>query len=80
MIEIEYWENYYKSRKDTHYPSLFAKFVLKNYVKRNSSLIEFGCGNGRDAKYFANNHINIIAFDQCEKEILRLLNKNINNN
>ena len=73
----EYWEKFYKSKMSLSKPSLFAKFVLKNYIKENNLLIELGCGNGRDSFYFAHYGINIIAIDQCESEI-RILNKKNN--
>lgn len=79
-MEKEYWENYYKSKSITSQPSLFAKFVLKNHIRSQSSLIEFGCGNGRDAKFFAENSINVLAVDQCEKEISYLAQENNHNN
>lgn len=72
----EYWEKYYKSNKALSEPSLFAKFVLKNYIKENDFLIELGCGNGRDGFYFAHYGISIIAIDQCESEIYILNKKN----
>lgn len=72
----EYWEKYYKSNKALSEPSLFAKFVLKNYIKENDFLIELGCGNGRDSFYFAHYGISIIAIDQCKSEIDILNKKN----
>lgn len=75
-MEKEYWENYYKSQDAILKPSLFAQFVLKNYLKSQSSLIELGCGNGRDAVFFTLNNINVLAIDQCEKEISLLSKKN----
>jgi len=79
-MEKEYWENYYKLQNVTLQPSLFAKFALKNHVKTGSSLIELGCGNGRDAKFFAANIIDVLAVDQCEDEISFLSKKNNYNN
>lgn len=71
----KYWEKYYKSNKASLMPSLFAQFVLKNYLKKNNSLIELGCGNGRDSIFFARYGIKTTSIDQCEKEISNL-NKN----
>lgn len=75
-MEKEYWEKYYKLQHVSSQPSLFAKFVLRNYIRYKSSLIEFGCGNGRDAKFFAISNINVLAVDQCIEEILLLTQKN----
>lgn len=67
-----YWENFYAQAKMPFKPSLFSRFVRDNYLRRNDLLIELGCGNGRDAFYFAQNGINTTAVDQCEKEIRHL--------
>lgn len=64
-----YWENYYKVQNTNYQPSLFAQYVCKEVIKEHRSLIELGCGNGRDAIFFANNGIEVIAVDQCENEI-----------
>lgn len=39
------------------------------------SIVELGCGNGRDALFFANKGMNVLAIDQCEEEIKFLSNK-----
>lgn len=75
-MEKEYWENFYKSQKDEHKPSLFAEFVLQNFIPAKSSIIELGCGNGRDSIFFAKNHHTVLAVDQCEDEIKLLAHKN----
>ena len=66
----DYWENYYKDNGAPLEPSLFAHFVLNNYIKEPelSSLIEFGCGNGRDSLFFASKGIIITAIDQCGEQ------------
>ncbi len=75
-MEKTYWDNYYNSNIAVSQPSLFAQFVLKEYVKERSSLLEIGCGNGRDAIFFALNNINVLAVDQCDREILLLSENN----
>lgn len=79
-MQKKYWKKYYKSHNIPLEPSLFAKFVLNNHIQRNSSLFEMGCGNGRDAIFFAMNDINVLAIDQCEEEIsfLSEINKHAN--
>lgn len=64
-----YWEKYYEHERVPFLPSLFAQYVLKNYLRKNDYLIELGCGNGRDAVYFAQHEIRVLAFDQCENEL-----------
>lgn len=73
-MDKNYWENYYKSIPIEQKPSLFAQFVLANYIKQNHSLIELGCGNGRDSVFFSENGLNVLAIDQCVEEITTLQN------
>lgn len=47
----EYWESYYQQPKQTFTSSSFARYILSNYTFQ--SLIDFGCGNGRDTLYFS---------------------------
>ena len=48
-----YWEKFYKKvRKKRLSRSKFADFVLKK-INKNYTLIDFGCGDGRDSFYFA---------------------------
>jgi tellurite methyltransferase len=68
-MDKEYWENFYKMQNEELKPSLFAKYVRKNFAGKGNSLIELGCGNGRDAIFFANEGLNVCAIDQCENEI-----------
>ena len=67
-----YWNFYYKKELKIFTNSNFSRFVLKR-LKRNKSLIDIGCGNGRDAFFFAGNKINTLGLDGSEKII------NINN-
>jgi tellurite methyltransferase len=72
----EYWENYYKTGAAPEEPSLFAKYVLGKYLQSGDTMIELGCGNGRDARYFASNGVNVLAVDICAPEIEELVEKN----
>ena len=67
--ENKYWKWYYDRNKTPFTPSPFAHHVIKHYAQENHSLIELGCGNGRDAIYFANKGLNVLAYDLCEEEI-----------
>jgi len=67
-MDREYWDNYYqKHAKDKGISgySTFAEFCLQKFFdKQGLNIVEIGCGNGRDAIYFAENEINTIAIDQ----------------
>jgi tellurite methyltransferase len=72
----EYWNSFYKNtvnKIDINHPSQFAIFTLGEARKINT-IIEFGCGNGRDAFFFSNYFKNIYAFDSS-KEIINKNNK-----
>ncbi len=77
-MDKAYWEKYYNLHNLTSQPSPFAVFVLENYLRKDSSLIEFGCGNGRDSVFFSHNDINVLAIDQCENEVSLLSKQNSN--
>ena len=68
-MDKKYWEAFYQIQNEDLKPSLFAKTVRETYVKPTQSLIELGCGNGRDAVFFANEGVIVTAIDQCENEI-----------
>jgi hypothetical protein len=63
-----YWDEFYKSNKDLNKESDFARFVLADLEKRNENLesirmVDLGCGNLRDTKYFHNHGVNIEGVD-----------------
>lgn len=70
-MDKNYWANFYAKHKVGEKPSLFAKFVWENYLstRQDLRLIELGCGNGRDALYFAKQGIQTTAIDQVQEEV-----------
>ena len=58
----EYWDKYYNNKKIALPNSDFSKFALK-YIKTNSSMIDIGCGDGRDSLFFAKNNIKTLGID-----------------
>lgn len=71
----KYWKSYYNTHLKADKESLFASFCKQNYFKEKQSLIELGCGNGRDSLYFAKHHLKVLGIDQCEN-IISFLNQN----
>ncbi len=61
-----YWNRYYNSRKNNKKPSNFAKFVLKNYLKKNSIVLDVASGDGRDAIFLADKAKKVIGIDFSE--------------
>ncbi len=66
-----YWENYYKSHATPQRESRFAAFVCEK-ILRGAVLLELGCGDGRDALFFAKNGMHVCAIDQASSEIAYL--------
>ena len=79
MDNKEYWTDYYKKHPNPVEPSTFAKFCT-GFLEENKSLIELGCGNGRDSVYFAGKQVNVTAVDQVDEEMEYLNNKYEANN
>lgn len=68
-MDKQYWQEYYKKREAPVEPSPFARFVLSQYVAPGDRLVELGCGNGRDARFFGEYGVRVIAYDQASSEI-----------
>ncbi|EGK8128326.1 methyltransferase domain-containing protein [Campylobacter lari] len=78
--ERKYWSDFYRNNQIPFEPSLFARFCLKKYFMGKKNLLELGCGNGRDALFFANNGIETTALDICLEEINYLKSHYVKNN
>lgn len=63
-----YWEKYYSTHQNPSEPSPFCKFVMP-FIQAGKSMIELGCGNGRDSVSFSKKDIHLTALDQCPTEI-----------
>ncbi len=73
-----YWNQYYKNRICPEEPSLFARWVA-TLIEPNRKMVELGCGNGRDAVYFAGLGIEMLALDLSKEAIEQLQKKRILN-
>lgn len=74
-MDKEYWKKIYKQQNEESKPSLFAEYIADSVGIEGKKIIELGCGNGRDAVYFANQDALVTAVDQCENIIEMLQNK-----
>ena len=64
----KYWDKYYRIDDVPKTPSNFAVFVAE-HVNTGESLLDLGCGNGRDAVYFQGLDINVTALDKSVEAI-----------
>lgn len=72
----EYWNSYYVNNPPkTQNESLFAKFVCR-YVLPGKTLVDLGCGNGRDSFFFNNIGLIVYGIDASESAISILNNYN----
>ena len=62
-----HWDKFYKVGHLLK-PSSFSKFVLQ-YTKKNKTLIDVGCGNGRDTLFFIKNKIRASGADNSKVAI-----------
>jgi len=73
-----YWNQYYKNRICSTEPSPFAQYVA-TLVDPGKRMVELGCGNGRDAVFFATQGLNITALDMSNEAITALQERQIPN-
>lgn len=76
-MDKHYWERYYQLQRQADptkvQHSLFAEFVLSQLADLESStLLELGCGNGRDSLFFASHNLKLVAIDQAKEQIDQL--------
>lgn len=67
-MDKEYWTKYYQENPVPSSPSPFAVVVLKK-LTTEETLLELGCGNGRDSVYFGAHKIKTTGIDQVCGEI-----------
>lgn len=66
MSEIDYWTKYYQTHNIREQPSLFSKYVMTHFEQQIDSVLEIGCGDGKDA-YFLGTRYNVTALDIANK-------------
>lgn len=74
----DYWNQYYKNRICPENPSSFAQYVA-TLIEPGRKLVDLGCGNGRDAVFFAAQGLRVTALDTSEEAIAQLNQRGIRN-
>jgi SAM-dependent methyltransferase len=62
----EFWEKVYKDNRVTTEPSSFARFCTPLI---RGSVVELGCGNGRDVHHFSRNGLSAYGVDAANEDI-----------
>ena len=78
-MDREYWNEFYKKGLAKKEPTLFAQYVSEKYLEKGKTVLELGCGNGRDSLYFAQKDLDVIAIDGADQVIEKLKVENCNN-
>jgi len=69
-VENSFWNEFYEKNGAPKNPSNFAKICIESIDKKDT-LLELGCGNGRDSFFFSQNNINVIALDKSKTAITK---------
>ena len=65
-----YWNKYYRLKKNKLNSSNFAKFIINYFKKKElNELLEIGCGDGRDSFYFSQKLKKITSIDKSKEAI-----------
>lgn len=72
-----YWNSYYQSSVAPLEPSSFAEHVLGLLPSSRLDILEVGCGNGRDAVFFARSGHRVTALDRSEGAITYCIHKHV---
>ena len=65
---IYYWDEYYKKDNAPSYPSPFAEYVASK-LSTKQDILEIGCGNGRDSKFFLSKGHHVTGLDKSSEAI-----------
>lgn len=71
MIENKtHWNNFYTHLDNClEIPSQFATFVATECVNEYDSILELGCGSGRDSVFFAKTGFNVLGVDMSTEAV-----------
>ena len=65
---IHHWDEYYKKDNAPSFPSPFAEYVA-NKLNTQQNILEIGCGNGRDSKFFSSKGHHVTGLDRSGEAI-----------
>jgi tellurite methyltransferase len=77
LMELDYWNEYYKKQSPGDEPSNFAKFCIENYRHETGAIFDLGCGNGRDTLFFSSMKLDAFGLEQSESVVEKNVKKNL---
>ena len=77
-MNTQYWNKFYSELKKSE-PSSFAQFCLQ-YLSTDDTLLDVGCGDGRDSLFFMEKVKNVISIDNSTQSIENLKKYSNDNN
>lgn len=69
--DTNYWNKFYENTDAINHPSLFAKSIAE-YLVKGRTVLELGCGNGRDSLFFQALGLHVTAIDASDEVIKKL--------
>lgn len=76
MDDRDYWNSYYEQhRPGSDGESPFARETYETQLRAGGSILDLGCGNGRDSLYFAGRGLSVTGIDSADVAIRELQGK-----
>ena len=72
--KLNYWDNFYKEGNPPIAPSSFSEYAM-DYINPQTTLLDIGCGNGRDSLFFESKGLEVTSIDSS-KSVVFLGNPN----
>lgn len=63
-MQDSFWNKHYQNFT-VHEPSRFARYCLENHLNSDDTVVELGCGNGRDGLVLSRSVSRYIGLDAC---------------
>ena len=76
----DYWDKFYSGVDlKLGIPSQFAAFVAMEYLEKVSTILDIGCGNGRDSVFFSSLDFEVIGIDASTKAVEQIKKNSTSN-
>lgn len=69
----KYWDEYYGHvHSEIQSNTYFASHIVEKWLDKRKSIVEYGCGNGRDCKFFNERGLDVTGVDSSKVTIEHL--------